>query len=56
MAGLEEQLVQVGCWQCGAKCPYTDETVPALTEELGEQWLQAHRRDCPYPDWPGAEQ
>jgi hypothetical protein len=47
-----EQLVEVGCWQCGELCPQTDETDPPLTTELGEAWFQEHRLTCPKADRP----
>jgi hypothetical protein len=39
--------VAVECSDCGDRCPYTDETDPPLTHELGDSWYDLHKLLCP---------
>lgn len=42
---------QTGCINCLTTCPWTSETDPPLTAELGRMWYQAHLEICVGADW-----
>jgi hypothetical protein len=43
---VSDQLIEVGCSDCGQTCPHTNKTEPKLDRQRGEIWYALHQLIC----------